>query len=130
MGQSIEHVTEAAGDRVFADVRRVLAPGGWFCLDTPNGRACRVQQEELTNPDHEIEYTHEQLAAKLGRAGYEIHSALGLAYVGRSIATGVWDPAELAANHGVYAEIRDCYALAYLCTARADGATTIEGSVT
>lgn len=121
MGQSIEHVTEEAGDRVLADVRRVLEPGGWFCLDTPNGRACRVQQEELTNPDHEIEYTHEQLSAKLERAGFEVRAALGLAYVGRSIETGTFDMAELAANHGVYAEIRDCYALAYVCRAPVAG---------
>jgi SAM-dependent methyltransferase len=129
MGQSIEHVTEDAADRVFVDVRRVLAPGGWFCLDTPNGRACRVQMEELTNPDHEIEYTHEELSGKLERAGYDIRAALGLALVRRSIATGVWDPAELAANHGVYADIRDCYALAYLCTVQ-DGATAIGGPTT
>lgn len=46
---------------------------------------------------------------------------MGLAYVGRSIETGVFDMAELAANHGVYADIRDCYALAYVCAVAGDG---------
>src|SRR6516225_1580001 len=34
-GQSIEHVTEGDGDAVVREAFRVLAPGGWFCLDTP-----------------------------------------------------------------------------------------------
>ncbi len=36
-GQSIEHVTEAQGEQVAREAFRVLAPGGWLCLDTPNG---------------------------------------------------------------------------------------------
>jgi hypothetical protein len=42
-GQSIEHVTESEGDTVMREVFRVLAPGGWFCLDTPNGPVWRLR---------------------------------------------------------------------------------------
>jgi len=113
-GQSIEHVTFDEADLALKQSFRVLEPGGFLALDTPNGRACRVQQEELTNPDHKYEYTHEELSAKIEAAGFVIESALGIAYVGESIRTGVFSTEELAANRGVYAEIRDCYALSYV----------------
>src|SRR5438445_210082 len=57
-GQSIEHVTEADGDVVLREVARVLRVGGWFAVDTPNGRATRAQQADFIDPDHEVEYTH------------------------------------------------------------------------
>ncbi len=55
-GQSIEHVSEADGDVVAQEAFRVLAPGGWFALDTPNGPLWRLRSEELMNHDHQIEY--------------------------------------------------------------------------
>ena len=55
-GQSIEHVTEADGDAVVREAFRVLAPGGWFCLDTPNGPVWRLRSDEPMNHDHKIEY--------------------------------------------------------------------------
>ena len=44
-----------------------LRPGGYFALDTPNGRLTRLQQADFIDPDHKIEYTFEQLFAKLRR---------------------------------------------------------------
>jgi SAM-dependent methyltransferase len=119
-GQTIEHVTESDCDKVLAEVRRVLKPGGWFAVDTPNGRACRLQQEAFINDDHKVEYTHEEFVAKLVTAGLEIREAKGLNYVGRSLQEGVFDIAEAAGNRGVYGEPQDCYLLAYVCT-RHDG---------
>ena len=49
-GQSIEHVSEAEGDTVVREAFRVLAPGGWFCLDTPNGPVWRLRSDELDEP--------------------------------------------------------------------------------
>ena len=37
-GQSIEHVPVDVGDTVLSEVRRVLRPGGYLGLDTPNAR--------------------------------------------------------------------------------------------
>ena len=48
---------------------RVLAPGGWFCVDTPNGPLWRLRSDALMNEDHEIEYSAGQLVAKLERRG-------------------------------------------------------------
>ena len=114
-GQAIEHVPETVGDEVCAGAFRVLRPGGWFALDTPNGRICRLQQAEMINPDHDVEYTHPQLAAKLEHAGFEILAARGLNYCGRAAETGRFSFAGAAANQGVYWEIEDCYLLAYVC---------------
>ena len=113
-GQTIEHVHEHEADEVFAGAVKVLEPGGYFCLDTPNGPACRRQQPELINPDHKIEYSHAQLSEKLERAGFEILEARGLNHLGW-ILEGEWNYAELARNTGVYWEIEECYMLAYVC---------------
>ncbi len=88
-GQSIEHVTEADGDAVAREAFRVLAPGGWFCLDTPNGPVWRLRSEALMNEDHEIEYAAGELVAKLERAGFEVTECKGLNLMRRGVEAGV-----------------------------------------
>jgi ubiquinone/menaquinone biosynthesis C-methylase UbiE len=111
-GQSIEHVTEADGDTVLAEVHRVLAPGGILAIDTPNGRVCRMQQEALIDPDHKVEYTLEQLVSKVTAAGFEVVSGRGLNWGGGAATAGRFDQAALSANIGVYADAANCYLLA------------------
>ena len=67
---------------------RVLAPGGWFCLDTPNGPVWRLRSDELMNHDHKIEYGAGELAAKLERAGFEVTECKGLNLMQRGVAAG------------------------------------------
>lgn len=74
-GQSIEHITEQEAEGTIAEVFRVLQPGGWFCLDTPNKRLSRLlSNEEFSHPDHKIEYLPSQLTDKLTRAGFVVES--------------------------------------------------------
>ena len=120
-GQSIEHVTEAEADHVLAEVHRVLRPGGFLALDTPNGRVTRMQQPEFVDPDHEAEYTFEQLREKLERAGFTILDAKGLNYAGASIEQGAFRLDDVIAHPGLFSEARDCYILAFLCTTAAAG---------
>ena len=116
-GQTIEHITEDEAKKMLAEVRRVLAPGGWFCVDTPNRRVTELQlgPHVLSNPDHKLEYTHQHLSGLLVEAGLVIECAYGLSLAEDSLDAGEFDTAEVAAKHGVYAEIADCYFLAYMC---------------
>jgi ubiquinone/menaquinone biosynthesis C-methylase UbiE len=119
-GQSIEHVSEADADLAFAEVRRVLRADGYFCLDTPNGDACRLQLlgtgRSVTNPDHKIEYTDKQLRHKFEAAGFKVAAAKGLNYIPESLKQGWVMDRELAGSTGVFDAIDNCYILAYVCT--------------
>lgn len=114
-GQSIEHVTPEDCDLTLKEVSRVLAPGGWFALDTPNGPVCRLEKEELINPDHKVEYSHDELLSKLKAAGFDVVDIKGLNYIGRPAKERVFVEEDVARNVGMYAEIEDCYLLAYVC---------------
>lgn len=113
-GQSIEHVTESDGDTVLSEVYRVLAPGGTLAIDTPNGRVCRMQQAELIDPDHKVEYTAEELVVKVEAAGFEVTCLRGLNWGGPAAAEGRFDQAMLARYTGLYADAVNCYLLALL----------------
>jgi SAM-dependent methyltransferase len=114
-GQSIEHVPEEIGDTVLAEAFRILEPGGHLAIDTPNGRVTRQQQEAFIDPDHDVEYTLEQLRAKVTAAGFEVLTERGLNWGGPAVAEGVFDQAALAANPGIYFDAANCYLLALLC---------------
>jgi hypothetical protein len=113
-GQSIEHVNEADGDKVLSEVWRILRPGGWLALDTPNARVTRLQQAEFIDPDHEIEYTDAELTAKLESNGFAIRERKGIAWAGRCLVEGRWDPDEVAGNAGIFAAADECYLLCYV----------------
>jgi SAM-dependent methyltransferase len=114
-GQSIEHVTRRQADSVLSQARRVLAPGGFLALDTPNSRLTRLQQDAFIDPDHKYEYSHREMAALLRGHGFVIEQALGINYGGASVAAGVFDVAEVATERGLFHEIADCYLLSYVC---------------
>ena len=44
----------------------MLAPGGWLCLDTPNGPVWRLRSAELMNDDHKVEYGAGAAAVEAG----------------------------------------------------------------
>ncbi len=111
-GQSIEHVSETDGNAVMSEAFRVLAPGGWFCLDTPNGPAWRLRSDVPMNHDHKIEYSAGELCEKLVRAGFEVTERKGLNLMRRGVAAGVFDEAEASANPGVFAAAEECLLLA------------------
>jgi SAM-dependent methyltransferase len=111
-GQSIEHVSEADGDRVVREAFRVLTPGGWLCLDTPNGPVWRLRSAAPMNHDHKIEYAAGDLVDKIERAGFSVTECKGLNLMRRGVETGSFDEAEASAHPGVYAAAADCLLLA------------------
>jgi SAM-dependent methyltransferase len=123
-GQSIEHVSEEDGDSVVREAYRVLAPGGWFCLDTPNGPAWRLRSDVPMNHDHQIEYAAGELVDKLTRAGFEIAECKGLNLMRRGVAAGVFDEAEASANPGVFAAADECLLLAVVARKPTTATTT------
>ena len=111
-GQSIEHVSESEGALVIQEAFRVLAPGGWFCLDTPNGPVWRLRSAALMNDDHKIEYAAGELQSMLKAHGFDVTEAKGLNLMQRGVAAGVFDEGEASAHPGVYASVEDCLLLA------------------
>ena len=114
-GQSIEHITLRDAQSMLDQAHRVLRPGGYLVVDTPNARLTRIQQSAYIDPDHKFEYTNRQLSTLLRSRGFAIKRATGVSYGGHSVETGVFDPIEMATNRGLYDAIEDCYLLAYVC---------------
>ncbi|MCK4178054.1 class I SAM-dependent methyltransferase [Aciditerrimonas ferrireducens] len=113
-GQSIEHVPPDDADRMLAGAFRVLRPGGWLGVDTPNARLTRRQSPTLIDPDHRYEYRADELQAKLEAAGFELVERKGLVLGLELLAGTGFDPAALARHPGVFADAEACYALAFL----------------
>jgi SAM-dependent methyltransferase len=112
-GQTIEHVTEADCDIVLREVARVLKPGGWFMVDTPNGPVCRLHTSEFINPDHKVEYSHDDFVGKLRRAGLDVRIEQGLNWAWHSISAGKFQVETTAWFRGLYGSPAECYLLAY-----------------
>jgi SAM-dependent methyltransferase len=102
-GQSIEHVTESDGDIVLKESFRVLKPGGYMAIDTPNGTVCRLQQPGFI-----------ELRDKVTAAGFEVRTDRGLTWGGPAVAQKRFDQAALAAHRGIYHDAEGCYLLALL----------------
>jgi ubiquinone/menaquinone biosynthesis C-methylase UbiE len=66
-GESIEHISEEEAQIVCMQVYRILRPGGYFCLDTPNAALTRLQSpENLIHPEHKKEYLIHEIREMLG----------------------------------------------------------------
>jgi len=101
-GESIEHVSETEAWTVCAEVFRILKPGGYFCLDTPNAALTRLQSpERLIHPEHKREYMVHEIKGMLERTGFVISQTLGICPMPQSLRRKVFDPKELIRNIGL-----------------------------
>jgi 2-polyprenyl-3-methyl-5-hydroxy-6-metoxy-1,4-benzoquinol methylase len=71
----IEHVAD--DDAFVAQLRRVLRPGGWAYLTTPNGDYVRNEGPDH-NPDHLRLYGREELRALLAHHFDDVHVVYGI----------------------------------------------------
>ena len=94
-GESIEHVTQAEAALVIAEAMRVLKPGGYFCLDTPNSKLTRIHSpNEFVHPEHKTEYSTTELLPLLQRGGFEVVELGGICPMPETASTGVFDETE------------------------------------
>jgi SAM-dependent methyltransferase len=101
-GESIEHISEAEADQVCQEAFRVLKPGGYFCLDTPNAALTRIQSpDKFIHPEHQKEYYVPELRDKLQRWGFSIIEQKAIIPMPQSLQRGVFDHSELVANIGL-----------------------------
>lgn len=117
-GQTFEHITEEEGKRLLSHIPRILSDGGHLALDTPNRAVTEIQcastGDEFINPDHKIEYTHEQMMDLFDEAGLEVVRAQGIGYMPETLATKEWLLEEQVRYVGLYDDIGASYTLAYL----------------
>jgi SAM-dependent methyltransferase len=122
--QTFEHITEEEGKHVLSEVRRLLAPGGLLALDTPNRAVTEIEvrdtDHEFINPDHKIEYTHQQMLELFGQAGLAVVRQHGIGYMPRTVETQSFVLEELVDHPGLYDDIERSYTLAYLAAVASD----------
>jgi SAM-dependent methyltransferase len=98
-GESIEHVSEADAERTIREAWRILKPGGYFCLDTPNGALTRLQSpNEFIHPEHQKEYLVSELVEKVQTVGFIVEDQKSICPMPRSLATGRFDTNEMSEN--------------------------------
>lgn len=94
-GESIEHVTAGEAAAVIAEARRVLKPGGYFCLDTPNAKLTRIHSpDDFIHPEHKVEYIPDDLIEMLKHGGFEVLETGGICPMPETARTGVFDETE------------------------------------
>jgi SAM-dependent methyltransferase len=71
----IEHVAEDG--RFVEQIARVLKPGGWLCLTTPNGDYIRNEPPNY-NPDHIRHYTRAELETLLAHCFSQVEVSWGI----------------------------------------------------
>jgi SAM-dependent methyltransferase len=115
-GESIEHITCSEAQTVCQEAFRVLKPGGFFCLDTPNRAVTRLQcPDSWVHPEHKHEYTHREMVPLLEGNGFVIREAKGISLARDGARAGVFSPEECMQNEGLYDDIENCYLLFYQC---------------
>jgi SAM-dependent methyltransferase len=116
--QTFEHITVDEGAKVLHDVRRLLKPDGYLALDTPNVAVssilAREEGTEFINPDHKVEYTHQQMLDLFAGADLHVWRQCGIGHMPRSVETGRFLFEELLDHPSLYDDIENCYTLAYL----------------
>jgi SAM-dependent methyltransferase len=118
-GQSIEHVDVEAARRMCQAAFRVLRPGGWFCLDTPNRHLTEIHTRDwhggFINEDHKHEYRLSELRGMLLASGFLIEQEFGICEMPNSYATGTFDYTDFVLGNPVTSNVESAYCLYFGC---------------
>jgi predicted SAM-dependent methyltransferase len=98
---------------------RVLKPGGYFCLDTPNRYLTEIHTKGLDfpyiHPEHKIEYYPEQLMKKLKRAGFRIIVSKGIKEMPKTFKSGTIDYTDFVSGKPLSDSVNMSYMQYYKC---------------
>ena len=101
-GQSIEHISPREAEKVLQAAKRLLKPGGWLCLDTPNRSLTRLLVHYgYVHPEHKIEYVPDVLIRMLQQSGFQVLQALSVSPLPLSLAAGRFSRLELIHAQGL-----------------------------
>ncbi|MBD2539880.1 methyltransferase domain-containing protein [Coleofasciculus sp. FACHB-SPT36] len=115
-GQSIEHITENEAEKVFMEVHRVLKPGGYFCLDTPNRKLTRLQvRMGFVHPEHKIEYCPEDLINDIEKFGFKVVDKKAVSPMPFSLRRGRFSRLELIDAVGLSESADEGYSIYLKC---------------
>jgi SAM-dependent methyltransferase len=115
MGQAIEHISELDSFRLYREVKRILRPGGHFCLDTPNRNLTEIHTAGWIHPEHKVEYRPEHLRRNLVEAGFRIESELGLCEMIRTWQSKSFDYTDFLLGGGLSSNVAGSYIQYYHC---------------
>jgi glycosyltransferase involved in cell wall biosynthesis/SAM-dependent methyltransferase len=118
-GQSIEHVPLEAGRKMCEAAYRVLKPGGFFCLDTPNRLITRIHTQDIgggfIHPEHYLEYEPEQLRGLLVETGFTVHKVFGVCEMNASVQSGHFDYMDFLYGQQITDNVEDSYIQYFHC---------------
>lgn len=118
-GESIEHIQEQAADKMLKEAFRVLKPGGFFCVDTPNRILTEIHTKGLDfpfiHPEHKIEYYPKDLQKKLKRTGFHILESIGVREMPNTFKSGVIDYTDFINGKALGNSITSSYIQYYCC---------------
>ena len=118
-GESVEHIPQDAGRKMLKEAFRVLKPGGFLCLDTPNRLVTEIHTRdagvEFIHPEHKIEYTPKQLTKMIKNAGFNITESRGICEMKRSFETKQFDYTDFVTGNPLPHKIESAYMQYYRC---------------
>lgn len=115
-GESIEHITLAEAGQMFREIWRVLKPGSYFCLDTPNRNITKIQSpDQLIHPEHKLEYTAPQLTNYLAEIGFKVVKVMGLGPMPKTAQSGIFNWSEMIENAHFSDQAEICYLFYVQC---------------
>ncbi len=119
-GESIEHITKKEAKKMLSEVRRVLKPDGFFCLDTPNRLVTSIHLQgsgkNFIHPEHKIEYEPAELVKMLKRAGFRIIESRGICEMDKTIAKNSIDYKDFVFGNPLPEKLETAYMQYYCCT--------------
>jgi len=121
-GQSIEHVDAEAGARMCREVHRVLASGGFFCLDTPNRSITSIHTRDVgggfVHPEHRHEYRVDELRRLLVDTGFEITDERGICEMPATRTSGVFRYDDFVLGNPIVEDPEDGYIMYFAARKR------------